>query len=196
MSKFEWLDKMREAGQVGRCHVVPTVGSQDVSQHCWNVAIIVWSIASNDTSEMGEPRPELLAYALLHDCAEVVTGDVPSPAKWMYPELEKALKSVESDFHKKWGLSELKAGLYPGEMSLVKFADMLEFMWLCIDQIKLGNRNYMAPFTRAATAIVTRNFPPYKGAKLLYRRLINEYERISPWGAYDPGVQEAVGGHS
>ena len=56
------LRARREGGLVERCHVIPHIGSYQVSSHSYNVAQIIRTFHSN-------PSLELIGAALDHDVA-------------------------------------------------------------------------------------------------------------------------------
>lgn len=60
-----------------RWTIVPLLRSQSVAEHSWAVAIIAMELAK----KMGVGTEEIAHRAVLHDIAEVLTGDVPSPLK-------------------------------------------------------------------------------------------------------------------
>ena len=62
---------------VPRWAIVRTNKKQSVAEHTFNVVMIARAIAK----EAGVPDTELIKYALDHDIDEVITGDIPSPAK-------------------------------------------------------------------------------------------------------------------
>lgn len=62
---------------VGRWGIVRVSKRQSVAEHTFNVTMIARAIAK----EAGVPDNELIKYALDHDIDEVMTGDIPSPAK-------------------------------------------------------------------------------------------------------------------
>lgn len=126
------MNILREAGYVKRFHTVQTIGQQTVAEHSFFVCLILNTILS------GEVSNNLLKAALFHDLAEVSTGDVPATTKWRSPELKGTLEDLEQCFNKKHGLC---VKLTEEEELALKYADMLELVYFCSDQIKLGNSN-------------------------------------------------------
>ena len=70
---LEWIQVMREAGSVNRCHTIKIIGTQDVAQHSYNVAMIIVALTKGLCSST------LLQAALTHDTPELWTGDIPAP---------------------------------------------------------------------------------------------------------------------
>lgn len=77
------------SGKVRRWHTHHNM-DQNNADHSWGVAMILLSIHP-------EPSLDLIRAAMMHDCGEYLTGDVPGFAKQRNPELEKQLKFAEAD---------------------------------------------------------------------------------------------------
>lgn len=74
------IKDLLKASNVKRWHTVPTVWTQSVAEHQWNVSMISECLAL----KMGlndEHLFSLIRIALLHDIEEIWTGDMPSPHK-------------------------------------------------------------------------------------------------------------------
>ena len=65
------------AQNVRRWTIVATRSSQSVAEHSFNVAMIARGIAA----EMNIDDTNITKFALDHDLDEIMTGDIPSPAK-------------------------------------------------------------------------------------------------------------------
>lgn len=123
-------DNIREGGMVKRYHTVPTIGQQTVAEHSFFLCLILTQIYT--------PSAELLRAALYHDLPEMETGDVPATTKWRYPKLAEELEIAEMEFIRR---NKLEVNLTDEEWRALKWADMLELVMYCVDQIKLGNTN-------------------------------------------------------
>lgn len=144
---FDWLITMRRAGRVTRVHTREYVGGEyRVDGHSWGVALLVLVITR------GEASSQLLAAALLHDTPELVTGDVPSPAKHRSPLLETALRDIENSFKQAYGLN---LSLTEHERQVLKLADYLELCLWCNDQMRLGNNDVLDIKARVVESLHT-----------------------------------------
>ena len=65
------------AQNIKRWTIVSTTQDQSLAEHLFNVTMIARRIAA----EAGIPDERIIKYALDHDLDEVMTGDIPSPAK-------------------------------------------------------------------------------------------------------------------
>jgi hypothetical protein len=131
-NKYQWLRRMRDGGNVQRCHTLRMVQPQRVNSHSWGVAMVLLAV--------GVERAEPLVYALLHDNHETYTGDTPAPAKWDSHALNDGLAALERAFDDAHGISAVRAGLTPAEHMLFAWADLYEFVQCMIDEATLGNR--------------------------------------------------------
>lgn len=115
MTKELNLRQRLRASHVKRWHIVETLRPQTVAEHTFNVMVtaeeIVKVLNMNETI-----RNEVMQYALVHDIAEVVTGDIPTPVKQV---LNSELCVVESHAIP---LPEVRNT----SKDIVKLADLLE----------------------------------------------------------------------
>lgn len=129
---------IRKGGAVKRWHTIETITEQTVAAHSWGVACVcldIWPDCSRS----------LITAALHHDVPEARVGDVPAPVKWEYPSLKKELDKVEDAEAEAIGISYK---LNESDKVKLKIADMMELLWFCIDEERLGNRNMKEVFVR------------------------------------------------
>ena len=124
------LDEVLEAGRVMRYHAAPIDKKQSVGEHSWGVAVCIlelWPHCSKD----------LLIHAVMHDVAEVHTGDVPSPVKQANKVVKQTFDDLEDD-----ALEILEVDL-PDlngcDRRRLKIADCLEGMKYCERRILAGD---------------------------------------------------------
>ena len=136
---------LRDGGGVKRFHTVRNIREQTVAEHSWGVAIICLELWPSGGSA-------LIKAALWHDVPEALTGDVPAPAKWKYPELSKVLDKVEAELEKQLGL---KVFLTEEQKLKLKIADTMELLWFSLEEIRLGNKNFKIIFERGLKHLET-----------------------------------------
>ena len=130
MNREEMKRSMYLAGSVKRYHAWPTLQTQTVGQHTWRVATLIVEI-------FGMPRAEVFYYALVHDCGEMFSGDLPFMVKTAVPGLADAMKLAEL-----YGLEQLDIqlpSLSQLEKAQVKIADLLEMHEFGKMEVNLGN---------------------------------------------------------
>lgn len=109
-----------ESGLSTRYHVEPIPIKQDLAQHQWGVAMILYHIC--------QPSPQLIQAALTHDIAERWVGDMPAPVKWGNLELSTILDQAENGVLARLGLRDTLANLTTEEKGMLRLADYLEAM--------------------------------------------------------------------
>ena len=122
-----------ESGAVIRYHTKRTHTRQTVADHAWGVAVILMWLYYPDL-----PPPKAFQRALLHDAPELITGDVPAPAKWRSLELKAALTKLEQEVSDELGLPVLDY-----EDPIQDFCDNAELIMHCIAQAKMGNSHFL-----------------------------------------------------
>jgi len=122
---------LRNCGAVKRYHTVRTLRTQDLAAHSWGVAALVLCIWPN-------PSAALLQAALMHDCPELRTGDVPATAKWSSAELSNALDVLEDEFYNEFKLPS-SYGISEPETKVLKWCDGAELVFWCLEEYAMGD---------------------------------------------------------
>lgn len=143
---MDQLTFIRKGGITKRYHTVPTLHTQNVGEHSFQVAMLVYWLAS---SNMPGVRVELLMAALTHDLAEHKMGDLPAPAKRSLPAYE--VEGGARSFRTVWGELEQEHARHVGldfedqltdhELSLLKLADAADGCLHCAHERALGNKH-------------------------------------------------------
>ena len=166
-TSHELIKKVRNGNAVKRWHTRRMLTNDTVGEHTANVLAIVLAINPN-------PTLELIKAAVIHDTAEQWTGDIPATAKWMSPKLKSACDELEVKMLLANGF-EIPT-LTSFEQLVLKWADMLDLLYRCLDEIRLGNRSMVAVFKNGVNYL--ENYEPnYKG-KALLNELIEEFKYV------------------
>ena len=98
---FAMLDRMQ---YIGRWALMRNSRIENIKEHSFDVAVIAHCLTvihnKNEKDKEGAILPDpykVQAYALYHDCTEILTGDLPTPIKYRNKEITKAYKEVESE---------------------------------------------------------------------------------------------------
>ena len=72
---------------------------ENVMEHSWEVAVIAHLLGVINRQVFGgNLNPERLAtLAMYHDCAEAITGDLPTPVKYYSKDIQEAYRVIEQD---------------------------------------------------------------------------------------------------
>ena len=119
----------RNGGAVKRYHTLRTIGEQTVAEHSFQVACLLTAIVPDVSAE-------LLKAALYHDLPEQSTGDIPATVKWRNPTIKKELCREETDFSFE---HHTEVSLSKEDMLALKWADTLELIHYCFEQMDMGN---------------------------------------------------------
>ena len=141
------ISKVLESSGVRRFHAVPGLTPQTIAQHSWGVSMLCQYFNP-------KCRKELVLAALTHDCAELVTGDIPATVKWESPELKVILDQIESKTEQEWGI---QFTLDEYEKRLLKLCDGLEGMNYCLERRRQGELEASVVFYRWAEFVLTKH---------------------------------------
>ena len=149
---FAYLDRLKLIRRWGLMR--NTVPENDM-EHSMQTALIAHGIAVLGKARFGrEIDPEhVVMLAMYHDVSEVITGDLPTPVKYKTPSIQDAYSELEA--HAKDQLLDmLPEDLRPSfamyvkpdetalEWRLVKAADRISAYLKCIEEEKMGNRDF------------------------------------------------------
>ena len=98
---FAMLDRMQ---YIERWALMRNSRTENIKEHSFDVAVIAHALTvlhnrfekDNEGAILPDPY-KVQAYALYHDCTEILTGDLPTPIKYRNKEITKAYKEVESE---------------------------------------------------------------------------------------------------
>jgi 5'-deoxynucleotidase YfbR-like HD superfamily hydrolase len=141
----------RDAGGVKRYHTQRTIRTQTVAEHSFGVCMLIRQVQP-DCSRT------LLFAALHHDLPELMTGDIPAPAKRAHPQMDTYLEEFEASLHP---LYFNTAFLTAEEAALLKWADTMELVLWCLEEWRMGNHsvNMGDMIRRALGWVLARRVP-------------------------------------
>jgi hypothetical protein len=166
-------DYLRHAGTIKRYACWPTIQTQTVGEHCWQVAMIYEQI-------FGALSPPVEKFIRLHDVAELVMGDIPFPTKRNHPALKEAYNRAEENVL--IGLGVEMPELDPIERIRVKVCDLLEMTAFGMIDRELGSMLAVPIIyrTMAAANELAKGLPrPDYSAVLMFTvKLSERHERV------------------
>src|SRR6478752_2670221 len=159
---------MREAFQVKRYHTVSYTAMQDtVGHHTANVISLLYFLY-DDAPPLG-----VISNALYHDVLELLTGDIPSTAKWSDTQFNEALTKFEERLAKKIGIPLAK--MSEQDANLLRLADIMDLCLKAVDEIMSGNQVFfpvLANGVNYAGNIVREKLKGHVKAKELFTALM------------------------
>ncbi len=154
---FALISRMR---YINRWGLMRSSIEENVQEHSHMVAVLAHALGliARKIFKKDVSAERLAVLALYHDASEILTGDLPTPVKYINPEIKAAYKSVEQlSAEKLLGLipEELRESYtYPllgeytednsYEFKLLKAADSLSAYIKCIEERKAGNLEFIS----------------------------------------------------
>jgi 5'-deoxynucleotidase len=152
--QYHFYAVMSRMKNIFRWGLMRNTRKENLSEHSLEVAQIAHALAIINNKRLGgNVNPEYTAVvAMYHDTSEIITGDMPTPIKYHNEEIKKAYKQIEEgacerlleklpeDF-----MGEFNKIYNPDEQTkrLVKAADKISALIKCIEEINMGNREFL-----------------------------------------------------
>ena len=141
-------------------------------EHSLQVAMIAHALAVYKNRRYGGnvDVEKVLLYALYHEAAEVITGDLASPIKYFNPGIRDAYKAIERmasekllDYMPEDFQEDFRALLFPDEEScewrIVKAADRISAYVKCLEEYGFGNREFLTAQENIRASVSQMNMP-------------------------------------
>lgn len=150
---FAMVNRMK---YIDRWALMPNANKENIAEHSHSVAVIAHALALIGNREFGKNyNPERAALlALYHDTTEVITGDMPTPVKYYNDEIKSVYKDIEEtagdrllkmlpDDYKQDYISLFHKSDEDKQLwKLVKAADKISALVKCIEENRMGNREF------------------------------------------------------
>ncbi len=177
---FAMLDRMQ---YINRWGLMRNTRTENIKEHSFDVAVIAHALclihnkmAEGDSAAITPDPYKVQAYALYHDCTEIITGDLPTPIKYRNREITSAYKEVEHE------AAESLVELLPDDDALrkeylelldpkqdteeevlvhklVKAADKIAAYIKCIREESSGSTEFSAAKKATGEAVKAMNMP-------------------------------------
>ena len=148
---FAMISRMRN---IRRWCLMRNSYDENIQEHSHMTAVLAHALAVIRRDVFGgSADPEKCATAaLFHDASEIITGDLPTPVKYLNPEITGSYKAVERAAEAKLleMLPDELQSAYKPVLScedreveeLVKAADKLSAYIKCVEELKAGNGEF------------------------------------------------------
>ena len=130
--------------------------TENISEHSLEVSMLAHALCVIGNKRLGKSldAEKAVLVALYHDASEIITGDMPTPIKYLNKDIKGAFKDIEAQANKRLldmlpdDLRESYEDIFfpkddlKYEMKLVKAADKLSALIKCIEEEKAGNKEF------------------------------------------------------
>ena len=166
---YAYLDRMK---YIKRWQLMRSVREENIMEHSQSVAVLAHALAviRNKCFGGNVDVSKTVLYAMYHETSEVMTGDLPTPIKYYNRSIHGAYKELErSACEKITGMlpaemqDELSQYILADEMSeeykLVKAADRMAAYIKCLEEMRLGNKEFSKAKKSIEEDLHSRNIP-------------------------------------
>ena len=152
MSKFfAYISRMKN---IRRWGLMRSFREENVQEHSLQVAMFAHALALLENERFGGDydAEHVMAIAVYHETAEVITGDLVTPIKYYNDDIKSAYKHIEALAEERM-ISMLPEDMVPlyrpliqpsseEEKRIVKAADKLAAYTKCLEEVRSGNREF------------------------------------------------------
>lgn len=150
---FAMVNRMK---LIDRWALMRNTQKENIAEHSHNVAVIAHALALIGNKKFGKNYDAQRAclLALYHDTTEVITGDMPTPVKYYNDSIKNVYKDIEEtagdrllamlpeefrdDYYPLFHKDEKDEELW----KLVKAADKISTLIKCIEEDRMGNKEF------------------------------------------------------
>lgn len=151
---FAMISRMK---YINRWGLMNNTREENIAEHSLEVAIIAHALVTISNKRLGTAlsADRAAVMAIFHDSSEIITGDLPTPVKYYNDDIRNSYKEIE-EISEKHLLSmlpdDLKDEYNPLIVScdadrellpFVKAADKLSALIKCINELSMGNREFV-----------------------------------------------------
>lgn len=164
---YAMLSRMKN---IYRWGLMRNTRNENLSEHSLETAYIAHALAVIRNRRFGGKLDanHIAAAAMFHDTSEIITGDLPTPIKYLNPEIKKAYKSIERSANDRL-ISMLPQDLRPDFEALydfdeqtaeiIKAADKISALIKCTEELNMGNREFSAAESSTKKAVKELGLP-------------------------------------
>ncbi len=148
---YAMLSRMKN---IYRWGLMRNTKSENLSEHSLEVAFIAHALGVISNKKFGNNinTDRLALKAMFHDTSEIITGDMPTPIKYYNPDIKSVYKQIETvaedklisylpDYMKE-EFSDIYKNIGETERKLIKAADKISAYIKCLEELKMGNREF------------------------------------------------------
>lgn len=156
---------------IDRWGLMNNTKTENISEHSLETAILAHALVSiaNVRTGAGLDADRAAVIAMFHDAGEIITGDMPTPIKYYNPEIKNAYKAVERVAEQRLismlpeDLQEIYRPIISNDDAVletyVKAADKLSALIKCIEEVRMGNNEFLKAKESTEKAIEKMDLP-------------------------------------
>lgn len=170
---FAMVNRMK---MIDRWALMQNTTKENIAEHSHSVAVIAHALALIGNKKFGKSYDENRAalLALYHDTTEVITGDMPTPVKYYNEDIKNVYKNIEEIAGKRLLAmlpEEFREDYIPffthkdedlELWKLVKAADKISALIKCIEESRMGNKEFEIALKSQEEKIKEINLPEVK----------------------------------
>lgn len=165
---FAMISRMK---YIDRWGLMNNTTTENISEHSLEVGILAHALVNIANIRLGEnlDADRAAVIGMFHDASEIITGDMPTPVKYFNPEIRDAYKAVERVAEEKLIslLPEDLRDIYRPVISkgdevlerYVKAADKLSALIKCIEEVRMGNNEFLKAKEATERSIAEMQLP-------------------------------------
>ena len=167
---FPLLSRMKF---INRWSLMRNAREENLMEHSFETAVLAHTLAIIGRRVYNKDcdPSTVAAYALYHDCAEIITGDMPTPVKYENSQIREAYKRVEAkakdrlfDMIPKELTEDFEPAIYCEEKNpelyrYIKAADKISAYIKCLEEKNAGNRDFEGAEEQLREAVKALNMP-------------------------------------
>ena len=156
MKHYNFFAMVNRMKLINRWALMQNTQTENIAEHSHSVAVLAHALALIGNKEFGKSydAQRCAVLALYHDTTEVITGDMPTPVKYYNDEIQQVYKQVEAvagerllkmlpenykeDYQPLFEKQEADEDLW----KLVKAADKISALIKCIEEYRMGNKEF------------------------------------------------------
>ena len=156
---------------IDRWGLMNNTKTENISEHSLETAILAHALVNIANIRFGEAldADRAAVIGMFHDAGEIITGDMPTPIKYYNPQIKEAYKAVERVAEDRL-VSMLPEELQPVYRPLianedavleryVKAADKLSALIKCIEEVRMGNNEFLKAKEATEKALYDMDLP-------------------------------------
>ena len=149
---YAYMDRMK---YIKRWQLMRSTREENIMEHSHGVTVLAHALAviRKEVFKKDVDVEKVVLYAVYHETSEVMTGDLPTPIKYYNQGIHGAYKDLEKKACEKMVSmlpEEIQKGIAPyvladedsEEYKLVKCADRLSAYIKCLEELRVGNKEF------------------------------------------------------